>query len=89
MIGRGISRRPLHDVRLGVLVGHADRGDHVRAEIDRQDQNRTERHGREKHDPAQERRDLRDIRRQRVADALLQIVENEAAGVKSSSWAST
>ena len=74
---------PLHDVGFRVFVRHADRGDHVRAEIDRQDQHRTERHRRQEHDPAQKRRDLGNIRRQSVADGLLQIVENQSTCVAS------
>eukprot|EP00754_Rhynchopus_humris_P027154 Rhum_TRINITY_DN15065_c9_g4::Rhum_TRINITY_DN15065_c9_g4_i2::g.137287::m.137287 len=75
----GRTRLPLHDVLLRVLVGERDGGDHVGTQVDAQNQHRRQGQGQTGHDERHERRDLRDVRRQRVRDRLLQVVEDQTA----------
>jgi len=71
----GVARQSLHDVGLGVLVGQRDGGHHVGAEVDAEDRDGAERQRDAGCDEDEERRDLGDVRRQRVCDRLLQVVE--------------
>ena len=71
-------KAPLHDVGFRIFIRHADGRHHVRPEIDRQDQYCRQRHRRQKYNPAQKRTNFRNIRRQCVADRLLQIVKNQS-----------
>ena len=72
-------RRPLHDVRLGLLVGQGDGGQHVRAQIDAENGHGAQRQG-DLEDHVEEKWcQFGDLRRKGVTDGLLQIVEDESS----------
>ena len=73
-----ITRHAFHNVALGLLVRQRDGGHHVGTEVDTQYGDGTERQRNVGDDKQQERRDLRNIARQRVRDGLLEVVENQA-----------
>ena len=74
----GVAWQSFHDVALGLLVGERDGRHHVGAEVDTEDRDGAERQRHVGDDEQQERRDLRDVARQRVRDRLLQVVEDQA-----------
>ena len=73
-----ISRQSFHDVALGWLVGERDGRHHVSAEVDAEDRDGAERQWNVGDDEQQERRDLRDVARQRVGDRLLEVVKDQS-----------
>ena len=73
-----VARHALHDVALGLLVGERDGRHHVGTEVDAEDRDGAERQRNVGDDEEQERRDLRDVARQRVGDRLLEVVEDQA-----------
>eukprot|EP00976_Prorocentrum_cordatum_P096718 1190680-Prorocentrum_minimum.AAC.6 len=78
-VGGGVTGGAVHDVRLLLLVGERDGGHHVRAEVHHENHHGGEGQGQADHDEAQEGADLGNVGGERVADRLLQVVENEAA----------
>ena len=73
----GIPRPPLHNVRLGPLVGQGDGGQHVGPKVDEEDGDGGEGQGDVEHHPGQEGQDLRDVGGQGVHDGLFEVVEND------------
>eukprot|EP00754_Rhynchopus_humris_P027162 Rhum_TRINITY_DN15065_c9_g4::Rhum_TRINITY_DN15065_c9_g4_i7::g.137337::m.137337 len=73
------TRRTPHDVLLLLLVRQRDGRHHVGTQVDAQNQHRRERKRDLQDQVHNERRDLRDVRRQRVRDRLLQVVEDQTA----------
>merc|ERR1712004_96253 len=71
--------RSLHDVGLSLLVGHRDRGHHVRAKVDAEDGHGTKGQGHVSQDEEEEGRDLGDVGGQGVGDGLLQVVKDQPA----------
>ena len=72
-----VARQSFHDVALGSLVGQRDGRHHVGAEVDTENRDGAERQRHVGDDEEQERRDLRDVARQRVRDRLLQVIEDQ------------
>ena len=72
-----VTRRAVHDVGFLFFVRHGDGRNHVGAEIDAQDEHRGERQRQLGGDVAEERRNLRNVGRERVSDRLLEVIEDE------------
>mmetsp|Transcript_12251 Transcript_12251/g.17009 ORF Transcript_12251/g.17009 Transcript_12251/m.17009 type:complete len:366 (-) Transcript_12251:1139-2236(-) len=76
-VGPRVARGLRHDVGLLGFVGEGDGGEHVRSEVDEQDEHGGEAERDLQCDEDEERRDLGDVRRQRVRDGLLEVVEDQ------------
>ena len=76
-IGASVARRAIHNVGFPGFVRHGNGGDHVRTEIDAQDEHSRQRFRNLHGDVAQERSDFRNVGRKRVRDRLLEVVEDE------------
>ena len=74
-----IPRLSLHDVRLGLLVGHGDGRHHVRPEVDAENGDGAKWKRDVGQDEEQEGGDLRDVRGQCVCNGLLEIVKDQTA----------
>ena len=72
-----VTRKSLHYVAFGRLVGERDGRHHVSSEVDAEDRDGAERQRNVGDDEQQERRDLRDVARQRVGDRLLEVVKDQ------------
>jgi len=78
MISLGVTGVTFHDIKLGVLVGEGDGGDHVSSKVNAEDKDSREGEGNLEEHEEQEGGDLGDVRRQGVRDRLLQVIEDEA-----------
>jgi len=72
-----VAGHSLHDVALRLLVRQRDRRHEVGAKVNAEDRDGAERQRNVGEDEYQERRNLRDVARQRVRDRLLQVVEDQ------------
>ncbi len=79
LVSERVTRLALHNVRLGLLVGKGDGGDHVGAQVDAEDGDGAQGQRDVGEDEEQERGDLGNVGRERVGDGLFEIVKDEPA----------
>mmetsp|Transcript_15325 Transcript_15325/g.33089 ORF Transcript_15325/g.33089 Transcript_15325/m.33089 type:complete len:1080 (-) Transcript_15325:311-3550(-) len=77
-VGGGVTGGAVHDVGLLLLVRQGDGGHHVGTQVHHQDHHGGQGQGQADHNEAQEGANLGDVGGERVADGLLQVVEDEA-----------
>ena len=75
---RGGTWRSLHNVALGLLVSQRDGRHHVRAQVNAQNGDDSQRQRGAEQNVHQEGRDLWDVGRQCVGDRLLQVIKDKA-----------
>ena len=74
-----VSGQSLHDVRLGILVGQRDSGNHVSTEINAKNSDGTQWQWNVGNDEDKEWRYFRNVTCQCVCNRLLEIVEDESS----------
>jgi len=77
MVSLGVTGVSFHDIKLGVLVGERDGGDHISSEINAEDEHGGEGEGDLEDNEENEGGDLRDVGGESVSDRFLQVIEDE------------